>query len=237
MYIIIVTLSDKVLRFLDTHTYQVRPSFRYFPSSSPTPSLCPLPVSPTIIPRRKRQTGTVTNLRTEWLSNSHARLSWRHFAEREPPEGTYYAITHGALVVAGGKVFTTYQFFTVSRQSTSFTLQEVCRNNFNIFTVTTTTPSIIHASIHLSGKYFPWHGMSCMNYTTTCVLIYMKILLQLLHLIFYFPLYHTKPYIQMPLSYERHKADIFRMQYLVTGSNTECHILLLQAVQDAISCY
>ena len=76
----------------------------------------------------------------------------------------------------------------------------------------------------------PWRGMSCIN-STTCVLIYMKILL------FYtsfsssfFPCTmqsHTFKCTNTGLSYIRHKADIFqnaisrywkqyRMQYLVT---------------------
>lgn len=130
----------------------MRPSIPNFSSPSSTPSPCLL-VTPTIIPRRKRQTGSVTNLRVDWLSNSHVRLSWSHFTEREPPEGTYYSITHVALVVAGGRTIATFQFFTLSCRSTSFTLQGISESNFNIFSVYTATPSTLHASIHLQGKY------------------------------------------------------------------------------------
>lgn len=143
----------------------MRPSLPHSTSSSP----CPLPVTPKVISRRKRQTGGATNFRIEWLSNSHARLSWRHFADREPPEDSYYTITHVALVVAGGRVLTTYQFFTVSRQSTSFTLWEVSENNFNIFDLSISTPSDLNALIVLRGKYSQtWDGL---HEYCTCALI------------------------------------------------------------------
>lgn len=121
------------------------------------PSASSLPVTPTIPPRRKRQAGSVIGLTVEWLTNSHASLRWRH-SSQEPPEDTYYSVLHVAVAVIGGRTTIAYQFFTVSHQTTSFTLRDVSTNHFNIFSVTTATPSEIHTSIAMRGKYL---GVRC----------------------------------------------------------------------------
>ena len=96
-----------------------------------------------------------TGLTVDWLPNNRASLRWRHISN-EPPEGTYYSVTHVAVVVIGGKTTIIYQFFTVSPQTTSITLRDTSENHFNIFSVSTATPSTIYASIVMHGKY-PWH--------------------------------------------------------------------------------